>query len=86
MTGAAYKTSAELAAAVGPYDGYARNAKPHKRVIRKHADASEQIRPVGTIDREILDLANATWQECIEAARPTDTGTPRPRYSRRPGA
>jgi ribonucleoside-diphosphate reductase alpha chain len=66
MTGAAYKTSAELAAAVGPYDGYARNAKPHKRVIRKHADASEQIRPVGTIDREILDLASATWQECIE--------------------
>ena len=69
MTGAAYKTSAELAAAVGPYDGYARNAKPHKRVIRKHADASEQIRPVGTIDREILDLANATWQECVETGR-----------------
>ena len=66
MTGAAYKTSAELAAAVGPYDGYARNAKPHKRVIRKHADASEQIRPVGTIDREVLDLANQTWQECTE--------------------
>src|SRR5690348_7905851 len=67
MNGAAYRTSAELAAAVGPYDGYARNAKPHKRVIRKHADASEQIRPVGTIEREILDLASATWQECIEA-------------------
>src|SRR6476619_6354170 len=65
MTGAAYKTSAELAAAVGPYDGYARNAKPHKRVIRKHADASEQIRPAGTIEREILDLASATWTECI---------------------
>ena len=44
MTGAAYKTSAELAGAVGPYDGYERNAKPHKRVIRKHADASEAIR------------------------------------------
>src|SRR5690242_5434895 len=67
MTGAAYKTSAELAAAVGPYDGYARNAKPHKRVIRKHADASEQIRSVDTMEREILDLASATWQECIEA-------------------
>jgi ribonucleoside-diphosphate reductase alpha chain len=67
MTGAAYKTSTELAAAVGPYDGYARNAKPHKRVIRKHADASDQIRPAGTIEREILDLASATWQECIEA-------------------
>ena len=66
MTGAAYKTSAELAGAVGPYDGYERNAKPHKRVIRKHADASEDIRPVGTIDREILDLANQTWRECAE--------------------
>ena len=66
MTGAAYKTSAKLAAAVGPYDGYARNAKPHKRVIRKHADASERIRPVGPIDREVLELANVTWQECAE--------------------
>jgi ribonucleoside-diphosphate reductase alpha chain len=66
MTGAAYKTSAELAAAVGPYDGYARNAKPHKRVIRKHADASERIRQVGPIDREVLELANVTWQECAD--------------------
>jgi ribonucleoside-diphosphate reductase alpha chain len=66
MTGAAYKTSAELAGAVGPYDGYERNAKPHKRVIRKHADASEAIRPVATMDREILHLANQTWQECAE--------------------
>jgi ribonucleoside-diphosphate reductase alpha chain len=66
MTGAAYKTSAELAGAVGPYDGYERNAKPHKRVIRKHADASEAIRPVATMDREILELANQTWQECAE--------------------
>ena len=66
MTGAAYKTSAELAAAVGPYDGYERNAKPHKRVIRKHADASENIRSISTMEREILDLANDTWQKCIE--------------------
>src|ERR1700691_3512158 len=66
MTGAAYKTSAELAGAVGPYDGYERNAKPHKRVIRQHADASESIRPVATMDREILALANQTWQECAE--------------------
>jgi ribonucleoside-diphosphate reductase alpha chain len=66
MTGAAYKTSAELAAAVGPYDGYKRNAKPHKGVIRKHADASDRIRPVGAMDREILDLANQTWQRCAQ--------------------
>ncbi len=65
MTGAAYKTSAELAGAVGPYDGYARNAKPHKRVVRKHADAGQNIRAVGAMDRELLDLASQTWQECI---------------------
>ena len=40
MTGAAYKTSAELAKVVGPYDGYERNATAHKRVMRMHADAS----------------------------------------------
>src|SRR4051812_21830083 len=36
MTGTAYKRSAELAAVVGPYDGYARNADAHRRVMRKH--------------------------------------------------
>src|SRR5580658_2971216 len=66
MTGTAYKRSAELAAAVGPYDGYARNAKPHQRVIRMHADASEKVRPIGAMDREILDLASTTWRACAE--------------------
>jgi ribonucleoside-diphosphate reductase alpha chain len=66
MTGTAYKTSTKLAVAVGPYDGYARNAKPHKRVIRKHAEASDRIRTVGPMDGDILDLASQTWQECIE--------------------
>src|ERR1700728_3056303 len=66
MTGTAYRRSAELAAVVGPYDGYQRNAKPHKRVIRKHAEASDHIRTVGTMDREIQDLANQTWQQCID--------------------
>jgi ribonucleoside-diphosphate reductase alpha chain len=65
MTGAAYKRSAELAKVVGPYDGYERNATPHKRVMRMHADASGKIRSVGRLDREILELATATWQECL---------------------
>jgi ribonucleoside-diphosphate reductase alpha chain len=65
MTGTAYKTSAELAGAVGPYEGYARNAKPHKRVIRKHADASDRVRTVGAMDRDILERANKAWEECI---------------------
>ena len=65
MTGAAYKRSAELAKVVGPYDGYERNATPHKRVMRMHADASGKLRSVGRLDREILELATATWQECL---------------------
>ncbi|MGC1757411.1 MAG: vitamin B12-dependent ribonucleotide reductase, partial [Trebonia sp.] len=65
MTGAAYKRSAELAKVVGPYDGYERNATAHKRVMRMHADASGKIRSVGRLDREILELATAAWQECL---------------------
>jgi ribonucleoside-diphosphate reductase alpha chain len=65
MTASAYKRSAELAGVVGPYVGYEKNATAHKRVIRKHAAASDQVRPVGTIERSVLELANKTWQECV---------------------
>ena len=65
MTGTAYRRSTELAAAVGPYDGYERNASAHKRVMHKHADASGTIKTIGGIDREILTAAAAAWQECL---------------------
>ena len=42
MTGTAYKRSAELAGIVGPYEGYARNAAAHTRVMRKHAAANDE--------------------------------------------
>ena len=65
MTGTAYRRSAELAAVVGPYDGYERNATPHKRVMRKHAEASRQIKPLGGMDDEILAAANKAWDKCL---------------------
>src|SRR5580692_11809451 len=65
MTASAYKKSAELAGIVGPYEGYAKNATAHKRVIRKHAEASASIRPVAAFDQGILDLANKTWKESL---------------------
>ena len=43
MTGTAYKRSAEVAGAVGPYAGYAVNAEGHKAVMDKHHDASENL-------------------------------------------
>ena len=65
MTGTAYRRSAELAAVVGPYDGYQQNATAHKRVMRKHADASRQIKPLGGMDEEILAAANRAWDKCL---------------------
>jgi ribonucleoside-diphosphate reductase alpha chain len=65
MTGTAYRRSAELAGVVGPYDGYARNADPHKRVMRKHAAANDQIKAhalATTIARE----ATKQWQQCLK--------------------
>jgi ribonucleoside-diphosphate reductase alpha chain len=66
MNAAAYKRSAELAGVVGPYDGYERNATPHKRVMQMHADATSAIRPAGDLDRDIINLANATWREGLK--------------------
>jgi ribonucleoside-diphosphate reductase alpha chain len=66
MTGTAYKRSAELAAIVGPYEGYARNAEAHRRVMRKHAAASDAVRSVGTIDHEVIRLANKAWQDGLK--------------------
>ncbi|MGC9666476.1 vitamin B12-dependent ribonucleotide reductase [Planosporangium sp. 12N6] len=65
MTGTAYRRSAELAGIVGAYDGYARNAKPHKRVMRKHAAANDAIRPLGAVDTVIVDEASKQWQRCL---------------------
>ncbi|MBV9751123.1 MAG: vitamin B12-dependent ribonucleotide reductase, partial [Hyphomicrobiales bacterium] len=40
MTGIAYATSAEMADELGPFPGYARNAKAMLRVVRNHARAA----------------------------------------------
>ncbi|MDN5861618.1 MAG: hypothetical protein L0H84_23700, partial [Pseudonocardia sp.] len=65
MTGASYKRSAELAGVVGPYEGYARNATAHQRVMRKHAAATDDVRaPVASAP--IHQLATQVWQEGLE--------------------
>jgi ribonucleoside-diphosphate reductase alpha chain len=66
MTGTAYRRSAELAGVVGPYEGYARNATAHKRVMRKHASASAGIKTLGGIDETILAAANKAWRDCLD--------------------
>lgn len=61
MSGITYKRSAELAGIVGPYEGFARNAAPHTRVMRKHASASISAKSVTTLDRDVWTEANKAW-------------------------
>ncbi|MBI3429649.1 MAG: vitamin B12-dependent ribonucleotide reductase [Actinobacteria bacterium] len=65
MSGITYKRSAELAGIVGPYEGFARNATPHARVMRKHASASISAKSVTTLDRDVWTEANKAWDGCI---------------------
>ncbi|WP_051451161.1 vitamin B12-dependent ribonucleotide reductase [Actinospica robiniae] len=66
MTGTAYRRSAELAGIVGPYAGFAANAEPHARVMRKHADAADRVVTLEEFDGAILDAAKAEWAACLE--------------------
>jgi ribonucleoside-diphosphate reductase alpha chain len=66
LTGAAYKRSAELAAVVGPYAGYLRNADAHKRVMRKHQAANDQIRTLDAMDGDIHRLATKAWDDVVK--------------------
>jgi ribonucleoside-diphosphate reductase alpha chain len=61
MTAVSYRRSAELAGIVGPYEGFARNAKAHARVMRKHAAANDAVRSLHDNDRAILAVATEEW-------------------------
>jgi len=65
MTGTAYRRSAELAGVVGAYDGYARNAEAHQRVMRKHAAANEALVTLGAMDADIHAAATTQWRDSL---------------------
>ncbi|MGW3289532.1 vitamin B12-dependent ribonucleotide reductase [Streptomyces sp. NPDC001002] len=65
MTGTSYKRSAELAAVVGPYDGYARNAQPHLRVMKQHSDANTTAPRADDLDTPIWAAATESWQDVL---------------------
>src|SRR5579859_4239011 len=67
MTGRAYLRSAEAAAAMGPYDGYAENREPHNAVMRKHRDAAYSIDDDTCTDGALLETARSTWDEAVLA-------------------
>jgi ribonucleoside-diphosphate reductase alpha chain len=61
MTGTSYRRSAELAGIVGAYNGYARNAAAHTRVMRKHQNATESAKSFSTLDKDVWAEAIKQW-------------------------
>src|SRR5688572_22592586 len=66
MTGRAYRTSAEVAGAIGPYERYAENRDPHNHVMRKHRRAAYSIDDELCTDAELLSAARRAWDEAVD--------------------
>ncbi|AHD00771.1 vitamin B12-dependent ribonucleotide reductase [Leisingera methylohalidivorans] len=80
MTGVSYATSAEIAAELGPFPGYAKNTDHMLRVIRNHRNAAKgnaggyealSVAPVpldiaNCPDVLLTDLAASAWDEALD--------------------
>ena len=66
MTGRAYRQSAVIAAAIGPYEKYEENREPHNNVMRMHRDASYAIPDSTVVDDQLLAAARHSWDEAVE--------------------
>jgi ribonucleoside-diphosphate reductase alpha chain len=64
LTGHAYRVSAEMAETKGAFEGYARNAKPFMRVMKKHRAAVDHI-SAEFCPTYLLDAARLAWDEAI---------------------
>src|SRR6202008_3206123 len=65
MCGHAYAVSAEEAANMGPFPGYAQNRESMLRVIRKHKEASQQI-DEKLIPRALAHAARQDWDQALQ--------------------
>ncbi len=66
MTGRAYRRSAEVAGALGPYEHYEENRYAHNAVMRMHRDASHAIPDAACGDEKLLSAARRSWEEAVE--------------------
>jgi ribonucleoside-diphosphate reductase alpha chain len=64
MTGRGYRQSAEVAAAIGPYDEYPKNREPHNQVMRMHQQAAYEIDDE-LVDEGLLHAARESWDEAV---------------------
>jgi len=64
MTGHAYRTSAIIADAMDPFEGYGSNADAMLRVMRKHREAAEDI-DGELVPEGLLSAAKSSWDEAV---------------------
>jgi ribonucleoside-diphosphate reductase alpha chain len=64
MTGRGYRKSAEVAEAMGPYEGYPENREPHNAVMRMHRDAAYEI-DESLVEEGLLSAARQVWDEAV---------------------
>src|SRR3982751_1649166 len=65
MTGRAYRKSAEVAEAVGPYERYEENRELHNAVMRKPRDEAYKLDAL-LADQELVRAARTAWDEAVE--------------------
>ena len=66
MTGAAYRTSVELAAVKGPFEGFEINRDPMLHVMEMHWDAVQKIRSAPS---ELAEAARKIWDQVLLEGR-----------------
>ena len=67
MSAVAYDQSVELAAELGPFDGYADNAEPMRAVLEMHRDAAYKIGSLAPA--AIVAEAQAMWDRVVDRSR-----------------
>jgi ribonucleoside-diphosphate reductase alpha chain len=65
MCGQAYRTSAEVAAAMGPFPHYDPNRDSFLEVIEMHKAAAEAVASEG-VQEDLLETSRAVWGEALE--------------------
>ncbi len=76
MHGEAYAQSARVAAAMGPFAGYAKNAEPMLRVVDKHRKHAHMI-DTSLVPKALLQAARTSGTRPTPWARSTATATAR---------
>src|SRR5689334_7336090 len=64
MTGRGYRMSAQIAATMGPYDGYELNSEPHNQVMRMHQSAAYELEDE-SVEEPLLHAARESWDEAV---------------------